>query len=290
MKHKMIAAFKKAEGGLFSAVEKADVGNSYQEMEKQGIAPERLIKENRSISTEQNAQFTLDLLLESYPQVRSLALISSDYHLRRCRILFESVIQLQDLENRYSVDGFAGPVVRHKGIDEGFHKETKNLGTLMGLSLEHASSPPLSVLTELELAGSTDYFAGEPLSLQVLAQYDSGFTRDVTDLASISGFFPDTTGTQLITVQYTENGITQEAETQILVSPPPTTVPPTELPTQAPTEAAEITQPPTEPAPTPQKKDTPTPKWILPGILLVCASLLWVFRPRRRGKYMKRKH
>ena len=38
MKHKMIAAFKKAEGGLFSAVEKADVGNSYQEMEKQGIA------------------------------------------------------------------------------------------------------------------------------------------------------------------------------------------------------------------------------------------------------------
>ena len=38
MKHKMIEAFKKAEGGLFSAVEKADVGNSYQEMEKQGIA------------------------------------------------------------------------------------------------------------------------------------------------------------------------------------------------------------------------------------------------------------
>ncbi len=38
MKDKMIQAFKKAEGGLFSAVEKADVGNSYQEMEKQGIA------------------------------------------------------------------------------------------------------------------------------------------------------------------------------------------------------------------------------------------------------------
>lgn len=38
MKHKMIEAFRKAEGGLFAEVEKADVGNSYQEMEKQGIA------------------------------------------------------------------------------------------------------------------------------------------------------------------------------------------------------------------------------------------------------------
>ena len=38
MKKKMIEAFRKAEGGLFAEVEKADVGNSYQEMEKQGIA------------------------------------------------------------------------------------------------------------------------------------------------------------------------------------------------------------------------------------------------------------
>ena len=38
MKEKMISAFRKAEGGLFTSVEKADVGGSYQEMEKQGIA------------------------------------------------------------------------------------------------------------------------------------------------------------------------------------------------------------------------------------------------------------
>lgn len=38
MKNKMIPAFARAEGGLFAAVEKADVGGSYQEMEKQGIA------------------------------------------------------------------------------------------------------------------------------------------------------------------------------------------------------------------------------------------------------------
>ena len=38
MKEKMIPAFRKAEGGLFTAVEKADVGGAYQEMEKQGVA------------------------------------------------------------------------------------------------------------------------------------------------------------------------------------------------------------------------------------------------------------
>ncbi len=34
----MIKAFRNANGGLFSNVEKADVGGSYQELEKQGVA------------------------------------------------------------------------------------------------------------------------------------------------------------------------------------------------------------------------------------------------------------
>ena len=38
IKEKMIPAFKKAQGGLFTSVEKADVGSSYQDLEKQGIA------------------------------------------------------------------------------------------------------------------------------------------------------------------------------------------------------------------------------------------------------------
>ena len=38
IREKMIPSFAKAQGGLFAQVEKADVGASYQEMEKQGIA------------------------------------------------------------------------------------------------------------------------------------------------------------------------------------------------------------------------------------------------------------
>ena len=38
MKEKMIQAFKEAQGGLFSSVEKADVGSAYQDLERQGVA------------------------------------------------------------------------------------------------------------------------------------------------------------------------------------------------------------------------------------------------------------
>ena len=38
VKEKMIPAFAGASGGLFDKVEKADVGDSYQKMEKEGIA------------------------------------------------------------------------------------------------------------------------------------------------------------------------------------------------------------------------------------------------------------
>ncbi|MFR1834176.1 MAG: pyridoxal phosphate-dependent aminotransferase [Lachnospiraceae bacterium] len=38
VRSKMIRAFREANGGLFSNVEKADVGNSYQKLEKQGVA------------------------------------------------------------------------------------------------------------------------------------------------------------------------------------------------------------------------------------------------------------
>ena len=38
IKEKMIPAFRDANGGLFQAVEKADVGSAYQDLEKQGVA------------------------------------------------------------------------------------------------------------------------------------------------------------------------------------------------------------------------------------------------------------
>ena len=53
-----------------------------------GIAEDRVIVEDRSLTTAQNAMFTLGLLDEKYPQVTRLAIVSSDYHIATGVLLF----------------------------------------------------------------------------------------------------------------------------------------------------------------------------------------------------------
>ena len=57
----------------------------------QGLEEKRLILEDRSLSTIENARYTLELLQRDYPQVTALAIISSDYHVARGALLFETV-------------------------------------------------------------------------------------------------------------------------------------------------------------------------------------------------------
>ena len=55
-----------------------------------GVAAERVIVEDRSVTTAQNAIYTYDILTERYPQVRQLAIVSSDYHIATGTLLFEA--------------------------------------------------------------------------------------------------------------------------------------------------------------------------------------------------------
>lgn len=54
-----------------------------------GLKENRLILEDQSRSTIDNARYTLDILHRDYPQVRSVAIVSSDYHITRGSLLFE---------------------------------------------------------------------------------------------------------------------------------------------------------------------------------------------------------
>ena len=54
-----------------------------------GIAEERILIEDRSLTTADNAVFTAAILAERAPQVRTLAIVSSDYHLPLGWLLFE---------------------------------------------------------------------------------------------------------------------------------------------------------------------------------------------------------
>ncbi len=64
----------------------------------QGVDPSRLIIENHSLTTAQNAVYTFDILEKRYPQVRQLAIISSDYHIATGTLLFgaEAILRNSD--------------------------------------------------------------------------------------------------------------------------------------------------------------------------------------------------
>ena len=63
-----------------------------------GVAPERVIVENQSLTTAQNAIYTFDILEERYPRISQLAIISSDYHIATGTLLFgaEAILRAED--------------------------------------------------------------------------------------------------------------------------------------------------------------------------------------------------
>ena len=78
-------------GGTAAENETAtEAGKMAEWLIENGIAAERVIVEDRSLTTAQNAIYTYDILTESYPQVKQLAIVSSDYHIATGTLLFEA--------------------------------------------------------------------------------------------------------------------------------------------------------------------------------------------------------
>ena len=64
----------------------------------QGVAPERIIREDVSLTTDQNATNTCAILAALYPQVKQVAIISSDYHLPLGCLMFTEAALLYGYE------------------------------------------------------------------------------------------------------------------------------------------------------------------------------------------------
>ena len=65
-----------------------EAGRMAEWLRGQGVDPARILVEDRSVTTAQNAIFTFDLLAAHCPQVSRLAIISSDYHIATGTLLF----------------------------------------------------------------------------------------------------------------------------------------------------------------------------------------------------------
>ena len=90
-------AFVVCTGGGTAAANKnvTEAGEMAKWLIENGVDESRVIVEDKSITTAQNAMFTFDILAAKYPQVTQLAIVSSDYHIATGTLLFgaESILR-----------------------------------------------------------------------------------------------------------------------------------------------------------------------------------------------------
>lgn len=285
-------------GGTASGNSQAtEAGQMAQWLVEHGVEESRVIVEKRSLSSEHNAMYSMAILREQYPQVDSIALISSDYHLRRCFVLFEAALALNDWDEDYSIVATAGFDATQIG-DEGAKIEAESIGLMVDLYVSGMKKPTLSVVEGLLVQGDAVCNAGELPQLQVTAYYNTDCTRDVSDLVEYSDFDPNLTGKQDVTVLYTENDTVVSTTAQITVVAPPTEapLPPTEISETEPEAKPEPTAPAETAAKAPEAKapaELP-PIWlllipVLLAILLLLKVIELVQRKRRRKKRPRKK-
>lgn len=65
---------------------------------ERGVDPARILIEDASMTTGDNAAFTCKLLLEQHPEVKALAIVSSDYHIPLGVLLFQEMALLKEYE------------------------------------------------------------------------------------------------------------------------------------------------------------------------------------------------
>ena len=76
-------------GGTAAENENAtEAGKMAEWLIQNGIDEKRIVVEDKSLTTAQNAIYTYDILTEKYPQVKQLAIVSSDYHIATGALLF----------------------------------------------------------------------------------------------------------------------------------------------------------------------------------------------------------
>lgn len=189
-----------------------------------GLDKNRLIVENKSKSTVQNAQFTYAILREKYPTIKSLAIVTSDYHVQRGCLLYYSQLLLSAYDagdNLLDVISNAGYKAGHEGY-ESISLQAMGLKQIAGIrGGPQQEAPELSTLTDIEITGETSYKKGDELQLSVTGIYttpdNETYKRDITDEVEMKGYDATQIGKQNVTVAYTENDISLEKEIEVSV-------------------------------------------------------------------------
>ena len=206
-----------------------------------GVADNRILVENKSANTAQNAEFSFDILY-NHPTIKSISMITSQYHLKRGTILYyaESLIRARELgKTPIKLNGNAG-CYREDKTSETLSQKASSLSQIAGVSIPYGEKLPKSKLTGIEVTGKNTYTVGDALDIIVTSTYDTEYSRDVTGLAKIIGFDANKVGKQNVVVVYTETlhhstssseDVTMTAEFEVEVKTAPITVPVNPQPT-----------------------------------------------------------
>ena len=260
--------------------EVTEAGQMAKWLTKKGIDSDRIIVEDNAMSTIQNATYGCKLLYQNYPWVKSLAVITSDYHIYRSSLYFHTQAALDAYElgvEPMKVVSNASCRI-NPSASKDLARQVEGIGILTGLDVEKMSRPTLSSLDHIRISGQTEYALGSDLNLTVTACYNTGYTRDVTGVAVYSGFDFAVSGFQTVCVTYEQ----LQAEFDIYVIPPATT-PPATVPDTPPEEL------PTEPAYQALPLQEPSNLLLCLGIAAVCIVLLVLILTVKARRARKRR-
>lgn len=103
-------------GGTALNSDNTEAGVMADWLAERGVDRSRIIIENNSQTTGQNAQFTLAILRDSYPEIRSVAIVSSGYHIPEGSLVFYEEAQLNAY--KYCIEPLN--IVSNAYVDMGF--------------------------------------------------------------------------------------------------------------------------------------------------------------------------
>ena len=199
-----------------------EAGQMRKWLVQNGIDSSRIIVEDDALSTIQNAIYGSRLLYRDYPQVRCLAVITSDYHIWRSCLYFHTQAALDAYkDNTEPMKVIANATCRiNPDVLPDLNRQVEGVGMLAGLDdVERMSQPWLTHLDHIQVSGATEYAPGTELTLQVTAVYSNGYTRDVTAKSQYTGYDFGKTGFQTVTVSYHEGLAQQTADFDVYVHP-----------------------------------------------------------------------
>ena len=95
-----------------------EAGQMAEWLKQQGIDEKRIIVEDRSTTTSQNAIYSLDIIRSDYPEIKYIAITSSNYHITTGMLVFDSEAMLRGSDIR--VVSNAGFYVRDNPLSDAF--------------------------------------------------------------------------------------------------------------------------------------------------------------------------